>query len=128
MPPEQKEALLKQRREQYATMPPEQKEALLKQHWEQYATMPPEQKEALLKQAAEHNLKCMEAGRLARARSVPVLPGRFLAGDRLCIFGCGWPANAGECRACKNCCLLHPEEWEGCNRTKKGLCKVHSHR
>ena len=24
----------------------------------------------------------------------------------------------------QNCCLLHPEEWEGCNRSKNGLCKV----
>ena len=140
MPPEEKEALLKQKREWYAAMPPEQKEALLKQMREYkaampverqrqwYATMPPEQKEAYLKKQRECNPSKMEAGTLARASAVPVLPGHYLAGDRLCIFGCGRPANAERCRACKNCCLLHPEEWEGCNRTKNGVCKVKSHR
>ena len=75
----------------------------LQQRREWYATMPPEQKEAL----SESSRKCMEAGTLARAAAVPVLPGYFLAGDRLCIFGCGWPANALQCRACKKCSLLH---------------------
>ena len=101
MPPEQKEALLEKKseykREWYAAMPPEQKEAHLKKQAEYarqwYATMPPEQ-EAHLKKHAEYNRKGLEAGTLARASAVPVLPGRFLAGDRLCVFGCGRPANA----------------------------------
>ena len=102
MTPEQKEALLKRQREWYAAMPPEQKEAFLEKKAEWYATMPPEQKEALL----ESSRKGMEAGTLARAAAVPMLPGEFLAGDRLCIFGCGRPANAEQCRACPHCCLL----------------------
>ena len=95
---------------------------------EQYAALPPEQKEALLEQKAEYGRMYMEAGTLARAAAVPVLPGEFLSGDRLCIFGCGRPANASQCRACKHCCSLHPNEWEGCNRTINGLCKVEIHR
>ena len=89
---------------------------------ERYAVMIPEQK-------AEYGRKCMEAGTVGRASAVSVLQGEFLADDRLCIFGCGQTTNAAQCRACKQCCLLHKEEsWEGCNCTASSGLFSHRNR
>ena len=89
-----------------------------------YAAMSPEEKAAFLQRERDLNPARMEAGTSARAAAVAVLPGHFLAGDRLCIFRCGRPANARECPACPQCCREH-KEWDGC---KSGTCKAKGHR
>ena len=134
MSPAEKEAYIQRQAEsraaRIAAMSPEEREALRRRQAEsdaaRIAAMSPEEKVELRQRQAEYSA----AQTSARAEAVPVLPGHFLAGDRLCIFGCGRPAIAADCPACPHDCFENrwPKWWAGCNRTITGLCKVQSHR